>query len=98
MEVREEVEILAAAKARHEAIEDADRGDFGAAGLKLRAAADRLDDFAVGLGGSPRLRAEAEDLRLSLTDADAAEWDAIARKALRYQEHQVKRGRRPPQR
>jgi len=93
MDVREEVEILAAAKARQEAIQDADRGDFGAAQLKLRAAAARLDTFAAGSGKTDKLRAQVEDLRSSVADAAPGAWDEVARKTLRYKQHQMQRGK-----
>jgi len=94
-EVREEVLVLKAARARDEAVRLADEGRhaearqvLGDAALELRASAPSLppalaaalDAEVAGLG----------DAQLSLA-ADA--YDGLSRKRLRYRSHEARRGR-----
>lgn len=90
IEVREEVAILAAARAQQKAIDAAGRGDVVGAKMALR-------DAAIGLrgvsSGSPRARdllARADEVE-ALADLD--KWAAKELKSLKFQSHRAGRGR-----
>ena len=90
MAVREEVAILAAARAQREAIEAADNGNVAGAGALLRGAADMLRAVACA---SPRSAEFAERADAVEAFAEVDQWSATDRKALRFQSHRAGRGR-----
>ena len=87
-EVRDEVLVLKAARARDEAIRLADAGEYGSAQLLLREAAGELR--RAGLGG------EAAELDASAPTLDPATYSPAARKQLHLQSNLRKRQRRRP--
>ena len=91
-EVREEVLVLRAARARDEAMRSADAGDVGSAHARLHAAADELRST-----GFDALVDEAALLE-RLGEEIALEYTASHRKQLHYQSWQSRQGRsRPPE-
>jgi Ca-activated chloride channel family protein len=86
LEVREEVHVLAAAQARKEAIELADRGDFDGAQAKLRMVASSLR--AAGLDDA------AMDLDKSAMTVSSAAYAPASRKRLWYDARQAQRSKR----
>ena len=96
-EVREEVLVLKAARARDEAVRLADEGRhaeasrvLGDAALELRASAPSLRASAAAA-----LDAEAGDLAQAQGSLEPDAYDALARKRLRYRSHDARRGRGP---
>jgi Ca-activated chloride channel family protein len=97
LKVREEIHVLRAARARKDAIDLADRGDFDAAQSSLRS-------VAAGLRSLPNapvaLLDEASMLEEAATsfDGDAYLASGASRKRLRYDSRRAQRGRRRPER
>jgi Ca-activated chloride channel family protein len=90
--VREEVQVLKAARARQEAIRHADEGRLDAAQALLSATADTLRREAEGLPAPAPLLEDAEELdRQAL--ALQARYDSAVRKGLHYKAHQARRRR-----
>ena len=91
-QVRRELLVLAAARAREEALEDRARGAFDDGARKLREAASRLEPMAAG---DPDLADEVEDLRDMATRFEAevvSEADAKYLFQSAYSSGQSKRG------
>jgi Ca-activated chloride channel family protein len=86
-EVREEVLVLRAAKAREDAIRLADEGDHDAAQLLLRSVADDLRDSG--------LATEAAELDAAAPTLAPASYSPASRKALHFEASMRKRRRRP---
>ena len=97
LEVREEVLVLKAARARDEAVELADRGDHEAARRVLHDAAGQLRLAKGALAASRAEALEAEALALDhvapLMAAASYDANAAVRKNLRYQSNAARRGR-----
>jgi hypothetical protein len=95
--VREEVAILAAAKAQLQAAEAADGGDFAAAHSLLGDAAERLRGLALDSPNPAALLGHVADLEDSARLAVEGEWSPLSRKHLHYRSHRASRGkpRRP---
>lgn len=87
-EVREEVLILLAAKARDEAVFDAARGDFDAALSRISTLKQELR-----ASGSPRLAEEADALEVAETYLEPATFAEGGRKNLHYDSWNRHRGR-----
>jgi hypothetical protein len=79
--VKEEVLVLKAARVRDEAIELADRGDFGSARRRI----ERVDRDLRAAG----LHDEADALKAAMPIEDA--YDPMARKPLRYESNMRRR-------
>ena len=90
LEVREEVQILRAARARDEAIELADDGDFDGAQQRLHVASLELRTDA-----SPQLDAEADLLDGMRAQVELSSWNQT-RKQLRYAAQSRRRNRTNP--
>ncbi len=89
-DVREEVAILAAAKAQQDAIDAADHGDVGGAKGMLLAAAAQLRGVGYGSARAEDFAARAEVMeKLAALD----EWKAAERKALKFQSNRSGKGR-----
>lgn len=89
-EVREEVEIIAAATAQQQAIDAADRGDIDTAKRILRQAADGLRSVGSGSARAAELGERAKQIE-DLAALD--HWAAMERKTLKFQSHRAQRGR-----
>ena len=89
-EVAEEVLVLKAARAQREAIRRADAGDFEGARSVLAGAAEDLRQraSAAGSGRSSELLAQAAELESSGASMSRPDYDAHARKLLRYRSHE----------
>ena len=89
-EVVEEVLVLKAARAQREAIRRADAGDFEGARSVLAGAAEDLRQgaSAAGSGRSSELLAQAAELESSGASMSRPDYDAHARKLLRYRSHE----------
>jgi len=89
-EVAEEVLVLKAARAQREAIRRADAGDFEGARSVLAGAAEDLRQgaSAAGSGRSSELLAQAAELESSGASMSQPDYDAHARKLLRYRSHE----------
>jgi len=98
LEVREEVLVLQAARARKEAIELADRGDFDSAQKRLSATASELRSAKDGMSAKQAalLEDEAERLDGSIQSVSSTMYlaEPSVRKNLRYQARQSQRRRR----
>jgi Ca-activated chloride channel family protein len=92
-DVREEVAILAAAKAQLQAAEAADGGDFAAAHSLLGDAAERLRGLALDSPNPAVLLGHVADLEDSARLAVEGEWSPLSRKHLHYRSHRASRGR-----
>ena len=87
-EVREEVLVLRAARAREDAMKLADAGDFTAAHGTLTKVVGELRD-----AGSPELAAEADLLETLSAEVNAEAYTPLHRKHLHYQSWQSRQGR-----
>jgi Ca-activated chloride channel family protein len=87
--VHEEVQLLAAARARDEAVKRADAGDTPGAAAYLRSFASDL----VAGSPSPRLQGEASAMESAADEIDAMGFDAGTRKGLRYDANKSRRSR-----
>ena len=89
-DVREEVAILAAAKAQQDAIDAADHGDIDGAKLALRGAAVGLRAVSSGSPHAQELLTRATEVEAF---AELDKWTAKERKAVKFQSHRAGRGR-----
>ena len=94
--VTEQVVILKAAKARREAVERADRGDYDGARAVLEDVAGTLRRLAPGSAQAEELMTHADELTESAQMMAPSSYTAGDRKALHFQAHQTQRGRRQP--
>lgn len=91
--VTEQVLILEAARARKQAREAADRGDFGAAASMLRTSAAMMRS-AGDQSTMPTLFADVDDLDATAVSMTPNEYDGAAAKHLWAQEQASTKGRR----
>lgn len=92
-EVREQVMVLRAARARDEAVRRADEGDWEGARASLGSVAVELRACAPQGPAGGALRAEADALDREADDVAADRWSSASRKRLHYRSHSSKRGR-----
>lgn len=92
-EVREQVMVLRAARARDEAVRRADDADWEGARASLGSAAIELRACAPEGSAGDALRAEADSLEREAGDVAADLWSPASRKRLHYRSHSSKRGR-----
>jgi len=90
-DVTEEVWLLDAARARKEAIESADSGDFDAARSRLSSTADMMRAQAAGSFRESEMLIEAEALEAHALGADSG--DPMWRKRIRSEQWRRSRGR-----
>ena len=97
-EVVEEIVVLKAARARDEARKAAESGDFERAKTVLGAMATELRAIAPGSAKARELLEDAEQLESHAMGMTALGFTPGAAKAMKYQSHSTRRGRRPPRR
>lgn len=95
-DVTDEVTILKAAKAQAAALEALDRGDFDGARALLDEAADALERTAPGSPLEDSLREQARSMRERTATLDPAAYGTMDRKAMRYDERQMRSTRLGP--
>jgi Ca-activated chloride channel family protein len=92
-EVVDEVVLLQAARARREATELADSGDFNGAQRVLKSAAEALRRTEAGSQRAAELAREADSLDGHFATMSATTYDAMTRKQMRSESWRRNRGR-----